>query len=51
MSTQLSEEYRCNCGKLLFKSPGFSGCVEVKCRRCGRIKVFEKSALQNYTHA
>jgi phage FluMu protein Com len=35
-------EYRCTCGKLLFKSPYFEGAVEIKCRRCGRITLFEQ---------
>lgn len=34
-------EYRCDCGKLLFKSPFFTGRIEIKCRRCGSIKAFE----------
>lgn len=29
-------EYRCGCGKLLFKGVLFLGAVEVKCRRCGQ---------------
>lgn len=37
-----NQEYRCNCGKLLFKSPEFSGVVEVKCRRCGKVKSFQR---------
>lgn len=40
--TQL-HEYRCDCGKLLFKSPFFMGRIEIKCRRCSAIKVFEKA--------
>lgn len=34
-------EYRCKCGKLLFKGVLFLGLVEVKCRRCGE-KLFVK---------
>lgn len=34
------KEYRCVCGKLLFKSPMFSGSIEIKCRRCGRVRLF-----------
>lgn len=42
MSANSSQEYRCDCGKLLFKSPHFTGYIEIKCRRCGQIKVFEQ---------
>ncbi len=42
MATNQLHEYRCDCGKLLFKSPSFSGKIEVKCRRCGSIKTFEE---------
>ncbi|MGB3988481.1 MAG: hypothetical protein WBK67_02185 [Minisyncoccales bacterium] len=34
-------EYRCDCGKLLFKGALASSVVEVKCKRCGKIKVFK----------
>jgi phage FluMu protein Com len=40
LSPDLSE-YRCPCGKLLFKSPLFWGRIEIKCRRCRDVKVFE----------
>lgn len=40
-------EYRCDCGKLLFKSPFFTGRIEVKCRRCGFIKAFEEATKQS----
>lgn len=33
-------EYRCQCGKLLFKGCLLISLVEVKCRACGRIAVF-----------
>lgn len=33
------KEYRCDCGKLLFKGMLAIGFVEVKCRRCGRLKL------------
>lgn len=42
MATSQLHEYRCDCGKLLFKSPYFFGKIEVKCRRCGCIKTFEE---------
>ncbi|HUO55865.1 MAG TPA: hypothetical protein VMU27_00285, partial [Candidatus Paceibacterota bacterium] len=35
-------EYRCSCGKLLFKGTLSAGVVEVKCRRCGSTKQFEQ---------
>lgn len=34
-------EKRCECGRLLFKSLDLCGKVEIKCRRCGRIKLIE----------
>lgn len=41
------QEYRCKCGKLLFKGnlEDFkTGCkIEVKCRRCGEIKLIDFS--------
>jgi len=35
------KEYRCVCGKLLFKGEAFSGALEIKCKRCGRIQVVD----------
>lgn len=35
MSSTLLTEYRCSCGKLLFKGLLCQCVVEVKCRRCG----------------
>jgi len=32
------QEYRCGCGKLLFKGLVLKGVVEVKCKRCQSIK-------------
>ena len=34
-------EYRCDCGKLLFKGALLVSLVEVKCKRCGRISTFK----------
>jgi len=34
-------EYRCDCGKLLFKGNLKSCTVEIKCRRCGEIKTID----------
>jgi len=38
MKEDFFNEYRCNCGKLLFKGSGLSGKIEIKCKRCGTIK-------------
>ncbi len=32
-------EYRCTCGKLLFKGVLFFSSIEIKCKRCGEIRV------------
>ena len=46
------KEYRCACGQLLFKG-NFSGNVEIKCRRCKKLKYIEvekiiiKEIIQN----
>jgi len=37
MSSTLLVEYRCACGKLLFKGLLYQSIVEVKCRRCGEV--------------
>ena len=34
-------EYRCKCGKLLFKGLLFLGVVEIKCKRCGALVMAE----------
>jgi nitrogen-specific signal transduction histidine kinase len=36
-------EYRCTCGRLLFKGLLLVGTVEVKCKKCGRITSFENT--------
>ncbi len=33
-------EYRCDCGKLLFKGSLLISVVEVKCKRCGEVSTF-----------
>lgn len=38
---QLERDYRCDCGKLLFKGLLKEGKIEIKCQRCVEIKVFE----------
>ena len=35
------QEYRCDRGKLLFKGQLQVGNIEIKCRRCCEIKLFE----------
>ncbi|MDD5098751.1 MAG: hypothetical protein PHP35_00155 [Candidatus Colwellbacteria bacterium] len=35
------KEYRCVCGKLLFKGLLSASVVEIKCKRCARIMVFK----------
>ncbi len=42
------KEYRCECGKLLFKGfLGFSS-VETKCLRCGSIKLFQDVGKKSF---
>jgi len=31
-------EYRCDCGRLLFKGELLKCLVEIKCKKCGKIK-------------
>jgi phage FluMu protein Com len=40
MLKETLKEYRCGCGKLLFKGSLFSGTVEIKCRHCRDIASF-----------
>jgi phage FluMu protein Com len=40
MDENFLNEYRCNCGKLLFKGELKECKVEIKCRRCSEIKLF-----------
>jgi PAS domain S-box-containing protein len=37
MKSLISQEYRCSCGKLLFKGMAFTSTIEIKCRSCGQI--------------
>lgn len=37
MNNSALQEFRCDCGKLLFKGELFAALVEIKCRRCGII--------------
>lgn len=46
MITTPLREYRCSCGKLLFKGALGMGSIEIKCRRCSQIRRFvAKSAV------
>lgn len=40
MEQNLLNEYRCSCGKLLFKGFVLVAVVEAKCKRCGQTKTF-----------
>ena len=44
MKKDALNDYRCDCGKLLFKSSGLSGKIEIKCNRCGKIKAIGAEA-------
>jgi PAS domain-containing protein len=48
MRTSPLIEYRCQCGKLLFKGLLFTSVVEVKCRRCGHIFSTERFSPETY---
>lgn len=37
MDTYLIEDYRCSCGRLLFKGMLLGGTIEIKCPRCSRL--------------
>lgn len=41
MEPNLLIEYRCACGKLLFKGVMLVSVVEIKCKRCGKTKTFK----------
>ncbi len=41
MKSNLLAEYRCRCGKLLLKGFLFVSFIEIKCKRCGTICVFQ----------
>jgi phage FluMu protein Com len=40
MEPIILSEYRCQCGKLLFKGFLLTCILEIKCRRCGKISTF-----------
>lgn len=45
MSIFLLNEYRCHCGKLLFKGIFFDGTLEIKCKKCGTISRVDRVKL------
>ncbi len=51
MSTQIKnlKEYRCVCGKLLFKGTLLFSVIEVKCKRCGMLKIFGEKEVDKLT--
>jgi phage FluMu protein Com len=42
MHTLPFAEYRCSCGRLLFKGLVLSGHVQVKCKRCREVVLFDQ---------
>lgn len=48
MSSTTLKEYRCACGKLLFKGLLCQCLVEVKCRRCGVVSTWGTSEALSY---
>ena len=40
MTKVLPKDYRCSCGELLFRAEMVRSVVEVKCKRCGAVRVF-----------
>jgi len=49
MENSLLKEYRCACGKLLFKGFLANAVIEIKCKRCEKVNLFEKNILQKAT--
>lgn len=46
-STSLLAEYRCTCGRLLFKAVIRSSSVQIKCRRCGELRTFGREVIDS----
>ncbi|GEM_PF-2770204 len=42
------QDFRCRCGKLLFRGVLMESNVEVKCRKCGFMNEFHGSSLSPY---
>lgn len=38
-NNQTLKEFRCECGKLLFKAAELLGIIEIKCKRCGQVRM------------
>ncbi len=49
MSSRLLIDYRCTCGKLLFKGLLCQGFIEVKCRRCGVVSVWTPNSSTEWS--
>lgn len=47
MCASLLQQYRCNCGKLLFKAANLSGRIEIKCKRCGIITAIDNAHFED----
>lgn len=45
----LFKEYRCTCGKLLFRGALFCSAVEIKCKRCSAVLIFGDTPDTPYT--
>lgn len=38
------DDYRCECGRLLFKGSLQPGCrIEIKCKKCGEVNVIDEA--------
>jgi phage FluMu protein Com len=46
MDNSFFKEYRCDCGKLLFKGSLAVAVVEIKCKRCGKVNLFKENYSQ-----
>jgi phage FluMu protein Com len=46
MDDSFFKEYRCDCGKLLFKGSLAVATIEIKCKRCEKINLFEENLSQ-----
>lgn len=43
MDTSSLKEYRCTCGKLLFKGLILLSVIEIKCKRCGTVRLIRET--------
>lgn len=48
MKNNFLKEFRCPCGKLLFKGNLLGSVVEIKCKKCGRVQLFPHNAQASY---